>query len=144
MSVRQQMACALTKLPLSQRLTRWPLPPHTLPSNWSLQQHLLCGISGWRGKKDAGILTHHLVNQLILESCHSFRFYGSGQKRIPIRDYLMPKRILSQLSCVHRPDCAHNVCFCLLNFIVQVSPAQILNKRCPGLLICRTFSVGCE
>ena len=37
-----------------------------------------------------------LVNQLTLERCHSFLFYGSCRKRIPIRDSSMPKRILSQ------------------------------------------------
>ena len=37
-----------------------------------------------------------LVNQLTLERCHSFWFYGSCRKRIPIRDRSMPKRILSQ------------------------------------------------
>ena len=37
-----------------------------------------------------------LVNQLTLERCHSFWFYGSCRKRIPIRDSSMPKRILSQ------------------------------------------------
>ena len=37
-----------------------------------------------------------LVNQLTLERCHSFCFYGSCRKRIPIRDSSMPKRILSQ------------------------------------------------
>ena len=37
-----------------------------------------------------------LVDQLTLESVHCFWFYGSCQKRIPIRHSLMPKRILSQ------------------------------------------------
>ena len=37
-----------------------------------------------------------LVNQLTLERCHSFWFYGSCRKRIPIRDSSMPKRMLSQ------------------------------------------------
>ena len=36
------------------------------------------------------------VNQLTLECCHSFRFYGSCRKRIPIRDSSMPKISLSQ------------------------------------------------
>ena len=36
------------------------------------------------------------VDQLTLECCHSFRFYGSCWKWIPIRDSSMPKRILSQ------------------------------------------------
>ena len=37
-----------------------------------------------------------LVNQLTLERCHSFWFYGSCRKRIHIRDSSMPERILSQ------------------------------------------------
>ena len=37
-----------------------------------------------------------LVDQLTLECCHSFRFYGSCRKRIPIRDSSMPKIVLSQ------------------------------------------------
>ena len=56
-----------------------------------IQQHLQFGVSGWRGK---GLVD--LVNQLTLERCHSFWFYGSCRKRIPIRDSSMPKRILSQ------------------------------------------------
>ena len=38
-----------------------------------LQQHLLFGVSGWRGE---GLVD--LVNQLTLECCHSFWFYGSS------------------------------------------------------------------
>ena len=49
-----------------------------------LQQHLLFGVSGWRGKRAGG-----------LEGCHSFLFYGSCRKRILIRDNSMPKIILS-------------------------------------------------
>ena len=48
------------------------------------------GLRGW-GKRLAD-----LVDQLTLECCHSFRFYGSCRKIIPIRDSSMPKRILSQ------------------------------------------------
>ena len=60
-----------------------------------------------------------LVDQLTLECCHSFRFYGSCRKKIPIRDSSMPKRILSQCGVssdvfINKPDCAHHVFFYLL------------------------------
>ena len=56
---------------------------------------LHCGVSGWRGG-GGGERLADLVDQLTLECCHSFRFYGSCRKRIQIRDSSMPKRILFQ------------------------------------------------
>ena len=50
----------------------------------------------WSIRLEGGKRLADLVDQLILECCHSFLFYGSCRKRIPIRDSSMPKRILSQ------------------------------------------------
>ena len=60
---------------------------------WILQQPSIVEYQagGGGGKRLAD-----LVDQLTLECCLSFRFYGSCRKRIPIRDSSMPKRILSQ------------------------------------------------
>ena len=50
----------------------------------------------WSIRLKGGKRLADLVDQLTLECCHSFWFYGSCRKRIPIRDSSMPKRILSQ------------------------------------------------
>ena len=50
----------------------------------------------WSIRLEGGKRLADQVDQLTFECCHSFRFYGSCWKRIPIRDSSMPKRILSQ------------------------------------------------
>ena len=79
-----------------------------------------------------------LVNQLTLERCHSFWFYGSCRKRIPIRDSLMPKGILSQCGVsskmfifllFHLQDTAHSSVYIVISSGVVVMCLLCVSHR---------------
>ena len=101
------------------RIKNWTRPrfqQHTLNFECILQQPSIVEYQVGGGKRLTG-----LVDQLTLECCHSFRFYGSCRKRIPMRDSV--RRVTSQVG-----EKRENHAACRKNWWDKIS-FQLLNQR---------------
>ena len=103
-----------TVLMLGQRLRRWPNIEPTLEKCTMFARMYFCRGTGsntlnfeiissstsyleYQAGGGKGLVD--LVNQLTLERCHSFWFYGSCRKKIPISDSSMPKKNFVPVWC---------------------------------------------